>query len=128
MNNTPVYMKANCVERNSAEDKANQIKMSSAELSNKILYGSNYNSPARTELNKCDTYFRNLNGDTNSYCADFTTAPIVVYSTSGKIYGYAVRFTMKYAEVGSSSYNKIAAEGYVLSNDTISYTTKNIPY
>lgn len=125
----PVYMKANCVERNSSEDKANQTKMSSSALSNQILYGSNYDSPARAELKKCDTYFRNINGDTNSYCADFTTAPIVIYSTDGRIYGYAVKFTMKYADVGSSSYNKIAAEGYVNpGNDTIAYTTKNIPY
>lgn len=120
----PVYMKANCVEVNSAEDKANQTNMKSLSLANQILDGQAY-----AELKKCDSYFQNLNGVSHgSFCADYLDTPILLFSTDYRIYGYAIRFKMYYSENDSTTYNKLASEGYVKSDNTIVYTTKNIPY
>lgn len=120
--NIPVYMKANCVEANSSADKDNQTKMKSEEITSKILDGKGY-----TELTKCNTYFKDTTGKSGN-CMDRVETPVILFSTDYRIYGYAVKFKMYYAEDGSTTYNKLAAEGYVKADGTIVYTTKTIPY
>ena len=118
--NIPVYMKANCVETNSSEDKENQSMMKSKEIASKILDGKGY-----TELTKCNDYFKKINGKSGN-CMDRIETPVILFSTDYRIYGYAVKFKMYYAEEGSTTYNKLAAEGYVKADGTIVYTIKNI--